>query len=160
MIEPASLERTFGASVKSLREGRNWSQAKLAGLLRLYGLSLHQPTIAKIESGQRPVRLKEAATIAVLFEVDLMSMLDVAARPDGEPAVVEAKLRLDAAETAWSVYHAQARELAEEHGRAVGRADALKEAVERMQAREAHHAQQVVQARAEYEAALRQGDRG
>jgi transcriptional regulator with XRE-family HTH domain len=69
-------EDYFGKRVKDEREHRNWSQAQMAKLLSDNGVPMiHPTTIAKIEAGDRAVRIDEAAAIADLFEVSLDSLL-------------------------------------------------------------------------------------
>jgi DNA-binding XRE family transcriptional regulator len=53
-----------GADVKAARKERRWTQAKLAGTLKV-----HQSLIAKIESGDRPIRAD--------LETDLRRILDL-----------------------------------------------------------------------------------
>jgi transcriptional regulator with XRE-family HTH domain len=71
--EPWSL----GKRVKDEREHRGWSQLQMAKLLSDNGIPMmHPTTIAKIEAGDRAVRIDEAAGIADLFGVSLDSLLD------------------------------------------------------------------------------------
>ncbi|MFI9488518.1 helix-turn-helix transcriptional regulator [Promicromonospora sp. NPDC052451] len=60
----ADQEADFRASMTALRAAQDVSQTALAGTLRRAGYAFHQQTIAKIESGERPVRLEEAYAIA------------------------------------------------------------------------------------------------
>lgn len=56
--------------------GHHWSQAELAKLLRRKGLeSVYATTIAKIESGDRAVRINEAEALADLFELSIDALL-------------------------------------------------------------------------------------
>lgn len=57
-------EATFRETMTALRNGQEMSQTALADRLRARGLTFHQQTVAKIESGERPVRLDEAYLIA------------------------------------------------------------------------------------------------
>ena len=69
-------EDYFRKRVKDEREHRDWSQAQMAKLLSDNGVPMMHPnTIAKIEGGDRAVRIDEAAAIADLFEVSLDSLL-------------------------------------------------------------------------------------
>jgi transcriptional regulator with XRE-family HTH domain len=69
-------EDYFGKRVKAEREHRDWSQAQMAKLLSDNGIPMmHPTTIAKIEAGDRAVRIDEAAGIADLFGVSLDSLL-------------------------------------------------------------------------------------
>jgi transcriptional regulator with XRE-family HTH domain len=69
--EPDSLpEAELAQRLRGLRAQRRWSQADLAQLMSDgYGLRWHQTTIAKIEAGQRPIGLNEAAALAQVFEI-------------------------------------------------------------------------------------------
>lgn len=68
----AVVERYFGASVRTARESRNWSQEKLAKELRdKYGLVLHQTALARLENGQRAIRLSEAMILASVLDIDI-----------------------------------------------------------------------------------------
>jgi transcriptional regulator with XRE-family HTH domain len=69
-------DRHFGQRVKVEREHRRWSQADMAKKLSALGIHpMHPTTIAKIEAGDRSVRINEAVGIAELFEVSLDSLL-------------------------------------------------------------------------------------
>jgi transcriptional regulator with XRE-family HTH domain len=69
-------EDYFGKRVKDEREHRHWSQSHMAKLLSDNGIpKMHPTTIAKIEAGDRAVRIDEAAGIADLFVVSLDSLL-------------------------------------------------------------------------------------
>lgn len=62
-------ERDFGEKVRQWRQARSWSQEDLAEKLRQHGFDMHQTTVAKLERGARPLRVAEAAAIAVIFGV-------------------------------------------------------------------------------------------
>lgn len=69
-------ESYFGKRVKTERESRKWSQAKMANVLSDTGIPMvHPTTIAKIEAGDRAVRIDEAAAIADVFGVSLDALL-------------------------------------------------------------------------------------
>lgn len=57
------------ARVRSTREGAGLTQTALAELARSQGFPFHQQTIAKIESGERPLRVDEAARLAEVLAV-------------------------------------------------------------------------------------------
>ena len=66
----------FGKRVKAERERRGWSQAEMAKILSDKGLRpMHPTTVAKIEAGDRSVRINEAVGMADLFEVSMDSLL-------------------------------------------------------------------------------------
>ena len=71
-----SVEARFRERVRQEREQRGMSQADLANLLGDKGFKgIYPTTIAKIESGERSVRIDEAAALADLFEVSLDAIL-------------------------------------------------------------------------------------
>lgn len=57
------------------RESRGLSLAQLAKMLQAKGLSVHATTIAKIEYGERPAKLDEAAALADVFGVSLDALI-------------------------------------------------------------------------------------
>jgi transcriptional regulator with XRE-family HTH domain len=66
----------FGKRVKAERETRGWSQAEMAKILSDRGLRpMHPTTVAKIEAGDRSVRINEAVGIADLFKVSMDDLL-------------------------------------------------------------------------------------
>jgi transcriptional regulator with XRE-family HTH domain len=66
----------FGKRVKAERETRGWSQAEMAKILSDRGLRpMHPTTVAKIEAGDRSVRINEAVGMADLFEVSMDDLL-------------------------------------------------------------------------------------
>jgi transcriptional regulator with XRE-family HTH domain len=74
------LETKFGKRVRTERENREWSQKELADQMNrmqdpVAGTRTHVTTVAKIEAGDRTVRLDEAVTLAKVFEVSLDWML-------------------------------------------------------------------------------------
>ena len=72
----------FSKRVRTERELRKWTQAEMAKMLTAKGIQMHWTTIAKIEKGDRLVRIDEAAGIADLFETSVDVLLGRAA-PDG-----------------------------------------------------------------------------
>ncbi|MFF0862349.1 multiprotein-bridging factor 1 family protein [Nonomuraea sp. NPDC003560] len=68
-------EHNFVQQMKRLREARKMTQTDLARELKAYGLPFHQPTVQRIENGERPVRLNEAIVIARVLEADFNGML-------------------------------------------------------------------------------------
>ncbi|MCV7441230.1 helix-turn-helix transcriptional regulator [Mycobacterium paraense] len=66
----------FGKRLRALRENRGWSQAETAKMLSDRGIQpMHPSTVAKIEAGDRSVRINEAVGIADVFEVSVDSLL-------------------------------------------------------------------------------------
>lgn len=69
-------EAQFVENVQRLREAKGWSQGELARRMADEGWDgFHQTTISRIEKGQRPVRLAEARSLAVVLgsQVGLMT---------------------------------------------------------------------------------------
>ncbi|MFG2002319.1 helix-turn-helix transcriptional regulator [Spirillospora sp. NPDC048911] len=63
-IPTTTPDERFATNLRQHRERRGLSQAELARLMSEAGYPMHQQTIAKIESGSRPVRLAEAVQLA------------------------------------------------------------------------------------------------
>lgn len=78
---PLAAEELFAAQVRTEREKRGLTQAKLARQLALRGVSISQSGIAKLERAdnetRRPIRLYEAAALADLFGKSLDEMFAV-----------------------------------------------------------------------------------
>ncbi|MEU8820638.1 helix-turn-helix domain-containing protein [Actinoplanes sp. NPDC048796] len=90
--EPDSLpEAELAQRLRSLRVQQEWSQADLAEHINNigYGLRWHQTTVAKIEAGQRPIGLNEAAALAEVFDITGAELL----MPLGARRARAAKLR-------------------------------------------------------------------
>jgi transcriptional regulator with XRE-family HTH domain len=68
-------EDHFARRLRTEREHRGWSQAETAKLLSDKGIPMHWTTIAKIEKGDRSVRIDEAAGIADLFGASVDELL-------------------------------------------------------------------------------------
>lgn len=68
-------EAAFVERLRALRESNGWSQSELARRAQEAGLSFHQPTVQRIESGERPLKLSEALTLSTLFGIQLESSL-------------------------------------------------------------------------------------
>ncbi|KAB8196813.1 helix-turn-helix domain-containing protein [Nonomuraea phyllanthi] len=75
-MRDGGLEAIFGVRVRELRQARGWSQEELADrLTQQAGLQFHQTQIGKVESGTRPIRLNEAAALALIFNVPLQDLI-------------------------------------------------------------------------------------
>lgn len=71
----AGGERRIRENLASLREVKGWSQATLAEKLSQAGLpGFYQTTVARIEKGERALKLSEAAIVAKVFGVDLIQL--------------------------------------------------------------------------------------
>lgn len=76
MVSQKWSDERFRERVKAEREHRGWSQADMAKMLSDNGIQpMHPTTVAKIEAGDRSVRINEAVGIADLFKVSVDSLL-------------------------------------------------------------------------------------
>ena len=64
-----ALERSMCEKFRQLREDRGWSQTELSEQLAEYGIDMHQTTIAKMESGKRPLRVAEMFGLSHVFKM-------------------------------------------------------------------------------------------
>jgi len=72
MAIQTAVEARFRKRVKKQRDRRGWSQADVAKMLGDKGIKgIYPTTVAKIESGERAVRIDEATALADLFETRL-----------------------------------------------------------------------------------------
>jgi transcriptional regulator with XRE-family HTH domain len=62
-------EAQAGRALRRLRLAQGWSQEEAAKRMQAYGYDFHQTTIAKIEAAQRPLRVRELAHFADLYQV-------------------------------------------------------------------------------------------
>lgn len=75
----ADAEREVGAQVRRAREQARLSQRELADAATAAGLSWHQTTVAKVEAGDRPLRLTEAAVLARVLGTEVAVLAGVRA---------------------------------------------------------------------------------
>lgn len=88
-IEGAELDASFAENMTRLREAHGIRQSEMVQKLRERGwTNVHPTTIARIEKGERPVRLSEAAYIASVLNEDLYTMLIA---PDESEQLIEAR---------------------------------------------------------------------
>lgn len=79
----------FGAMVQASRELKGWSMTEFASRLREVGLTnFHPTTVSRLERGERPVRLGEAAVIANVLDTQLGDLVV-------EPLPANSELELD-----------------------------------------------------------------
>lgn len=76
VIEDDDWNARVGRNVQELRKARMLTQSDVAEGMTRRGLPRSQQTIVKIESGQRPVRLQEAAILAEVLEVDVDTLIE------------------------------------------------------------------------------------
>lgn len=72
-------DQTVGESIRRRRERLFWSQTELAGQLTTVGMPMNQNTVSRIEHGERPLRLAEAATFAEVLGVSIDVLIGAAA---------------------------------------------------------------------------------
>jgi transcriptional regulator with XRE-family HTH domain len=76
-------ERHFIERMPTLREAKEMTQTDLARVLsERHGLRFHQQIVARIEAGERPLRLNEAALIAQELDTDLLTMMSDPGTPE------------------------------------------------------------------------------
>ena len=93
----------FSKRLRKEREHRGWSQAYMAKLLSDKGIPAIATTIAKIEAGDRAVRIDEATGIADLFEVSLDLLLGRRAGLENELTYTRRALLDTAQKSFWDV---------------------------------------------------------
>lgn len=98
MANQSPAEIRFRERVRAERERRGWSQAELANLLHDNGLPhIVSSMVAKIETGNRGVRLDEAHVLAGLLETSVDALLGRAPLDDGGNLATELRLARHAA---------------------------------------------------------------
>ena len=75
MVDEAA-ERQFGERVKALRIERGWSQERLAQQMIAAGHRWRQNIVTRVEAGDRPIRVNEAATLARILGVPIAALFD------------------------------------------------------------------------------------
>ena len=68
--------------LRATRQASGLSQQNVADALKPLGISLSQTQVAKIERGERPLRLDEAVALAGLFGVTVDIALGLSGNPD------------------------------------------------------------------------------
>lgn len=72
-----SVDEAIARNIKKARERSGYSQAEIAKLLTEAGVpGIHQTTIARIESGERTVRLAEALVIARILDYRVEDLVE------------------------------------------------------------------------------------
>jgi transcriptional regulator with XRE-family HTH domain len=99
MAKTKWTEDYFRKGLKAERERRGLTQEKMAELFKAEGLNLHWSTIAKIETGDRSVRIDEAACIADIFKVSLDTMVGRMTTGDRDELYTERALVHEAGHT-------------------------------------------------------------
>lgn len=105
MGKQSAAEIRFRQRLQEERGRRNWSRADLAKMLQRRGFEhIYSSTVAKIEYGERSVRIDEATAIADLFEVPLDVLIG---RTTGPEIDLEQRLRTVRETTALFGYQIQ-----------------------------------------------------
>lgn len=87
MGKQSAAETRFRERVEEERRRRKWSRADLAKMLQNKGFEhIYTSTVAKIEYGERSVRIDEATAIADLFDVPLDVLLGRTTGPESDLA--------------------------------------------------------------------------
>lgn len=68
-------EHVLAAQARAYREKLGMTQAEVARAMTARGFTMRQSTIAKIEAAQRPVRVNEAAALAVVLHAGLADLV-------------------------------------------------------------------------------------
>ncbi|MFE9853589.1 helix-turn-helix transcriptional regulator [Streptomyces sp. NPDC005576] len=84
-------EAAFISEMKRQRARQNLSQGDLAERVKSLGGNMFQQTIAKLETGQRALRMSEADVIAGALGMTVSTMLAAAYAPAAQPAEAEAR---------------------------------------------------------------------
>lgn len=89
MGKQSAAETSFRERVQQERERRKWSRADLSKMLQRRGFEhIYTSTVAKIEYGERSVRIDEATAIADLFEVSVDALLGRSVGPGHDLAYI------------------------------------------------------------------------
>lgn len=72
----------IGHRIKELRKAKGWTQVNLAAQFQLRGWDMSHQTVAKIETGVKPVRDIEIVQLSLLFDVPITELFEV---PDLQP---------------------------------------------------------------------------
>ncbi|MGO9926553.1 MAG: helix-turn-helix domain-containing protein [Mycobacterium sp.] len=91
-------EKSFGDKIRQWRRERNWSQEDVAAHLRDQGFDMHQTTVAKIDSGTRPLRVAEALALGHIFKVPALAIFEGPGPEDQPENIAELQRELDMAE--------------------------------------------------------------
>lgn len=79
--DQSGWETTFVENMRMLRERRGVSQTEFARRANERGLSFHQPTVQRIERGERPLKLTESLVIAELLGSTIEQMMNDVSLP-------------------------------------------------------------------------------
>jgi transcriptional regulator with XRE-family HTH domain len=71
----ADPDRVLPGQLRALREAAGYTQRLIADQMTLAGYKMHQTTVAKIEAGERPVTVGEAAALAHIVGASLADLI-------------------------------------------------------------------------------------
>lgn len=113
-------DKLVGAVIQNRRLELGISQGELAHRLRESGVNWSQGTLSRVELGERPVRLVEAAIVAEVLKIDIMRLLQAEQTPierirDEHRSVKEQVQEVMAAVTRTYGLAANVKELLEAH---------------------------------------------
>lgn len=88
MAQELFTDAGFGGRLRDTRKIRGLTQEQLAAEMTAAGQGMHQTTIAKIESGDRPVSLSEAVHFARILKRELGDLASPP-RSEGEQTLID-----------------------------------------------------------------------
>jgi transcriptional regulator with XRE-family HTH domain len=77
--EEANFNAVLGARISDLRRAARFSQAELAAAMADRGTPMTQQSWTRVERGLRPLKFREALTLAEVLEVDVESLASTGA---------------------------------------------------------------------------------
>lgn len=94
MIDAASQPAPVGGRIRVVREAQGMSQQDVADQVADHGVRWHQTTVAKVEAGERELRLSEAVAVADVLGVEVAVLVgadhDDTAEAQGRAAELDA----------------------------------------------------------------------
>lgn len=142
-----AVETLLAERLRALREAAELTQGQLAERMTQLGFSMHQTAVAKIELGQRPVRVNEVVAFAAALRVPVTDLLPGAASaPEAEalwPEILEAAAQRLELTRRYAAIEAQHAALSEKKTELVKRLEVISqretEAREKLQEARAGH---------------------
>lgn len=68
-------EQVLAANIRSAREQKGMTQKHVAQLMALLGFKWQHTTVARLEAGQRPIRVNEAFSLSAVLGVNIVRLL-------------------------------------------------------------------------------------
>jgi transcriptional regulator with XRE-family HTH domain len=72
---PEELQKVVGERIKWLRIRRGWLQDDLSALLQHAGIAIQQPTLSRIERGERALDMQEMLGFAVVLGISPLGLI-------------------------------------------------------------------------------------